>query len=159
MVAQSQPEVLDGQTAQQFTVPRGKIMLDWFCLVFFVGLFAALIVLLTRGAAGAAGNPINPKVLIAIVAGPVMIFYSIRLLMNHVGVSVVLRSDGLVKWTRGSSKEITYREIARVSERRRYEAGLVLRTDDGCRVLIPFVITGYATIRESVMAHTQRGRK
>jgi hypothetical protein len=156
MVAQSQPEILDGQTAQQFTVPRGKIMLDWFCLVFFVGLFTALIVLLTRGSTGAAANP---KVLIAIVAGPVTVYYSIRLLMGHVGVSIVLRPDGLVKRTRGSSQEVTYREIARVSERRRYEGGLVLRTDDGRRVLIPFVITGYAAIRESVMSHTQRGRE
>jgi hypothetical protein len=156
MVAQSQPGILDGQTAQRFTVPKGKIMLDWVCLVFFLGLFSALIVLLARGSADTADKP---KALIAIVAGPVMIYYSIRLLMSHVGVSIVLRPGGLVKWTRGSSQEVTYREIVRVSERRRYEGGLVLRTEDGRRVLIPFVITGYAAIRESVMSNAQKGRQ
>lgn len=144
----------EGQDAQEFRVPTGKIVIDWFCLVFFVGGFVALYILL---AVGPSDKIASPKVLLAVVAGPVLIGYSIRLLLGHVGVTVVLKPDGLVKRTRGSSEEVRYREVISVVERRRYEGGLVLRTRNRRRVLIPFAITGYPVVRECIMSNVEKG--
>lgn len=131
----------------RFRIPLHRRIIDWTTL----GLFVLLALAMTWIVSSNLGN-LNVRGLIALPFAYVFpVLYAKLIRSHHRAARMALRPMGLIIPGRDGSKLVVWRDIVKFKEARSYEGGLILDLSDTSRVIIPFVIEGYAEIRNYVL--------
>lgn len=132
---------------KRLKVSKVKLVIDVFGVLFFLAVLVGLIIVVLA-------DPKTSKIALLTSGIPVLFIYlSARDLLAHLQArTMIIKNDGIEYTKRKEKCLFEWKDIARISERRKYSGGLTLFKQTGETLLIPFVVEDYNEIRNWIIS-------